>query len=106
MQYQTKRLWRKLLDNTWETQQNVAEAFEAGLTGMGLLDSAVDGGGESDSDDGSDVFRNNYVVTGQLNGGHRIDYVRGVLSEVFNSLMYPLTRVLFSLPLDATRKRN
>ena len=78
MQYQTKRLWRKLLDNTWETQQNVAEAVEAGLTGMGLLDSSYDMGADSDSDDGSEP---EMILTGQLNGGRRIDYVSGTRSN-------------------------
>ncbi|KAL7581211.1 hypothetical protein ACA910_005994 [Epithemia clementina (nom. ined.)] len=75
VQYQTKRLWRKLLDNTMETQQNVAEAFAAGLAGIGLLDATGDFGPDTDSDEGSEVMRTNYIVTGQLNGGRRIDYM-------------------------------
>jgi hypothetical protein len=71
VQYQTKRLWRKLVDTTFETQQHVVEAFEEGMRGMGLLDSSQD---DSTPDDemseasSDDIGR---VVTGQLNQGRR-----------------------------------
>jgi hypothetical protein len=71
VQYQTKRLWRKLVDTTFQTQQHVVEAFEEGMRGMGLLDSSQD---DSTPDDemseasSDDIGR---VVTGQLNQGRR-----------------------------------
>ena len=82
VQYQTKRLWRKLVDTTYRTQQNVVEAFEASMAGMGLLDTTSEAlaADEDEEDDetsasGSSGSRPNYVVTGQLNQGRRIDYV-------------------------------
>ena len=82
IQYQSKRLWRKLVDTTYRTQQSVAEAFEASMAGMGLLDTTVEAvAAEHEEDDetstGTSESENrlNYIVTGQLNQGRRIDYV-------------------------------
>lgn len=78
VQYQTKRLWRKLLDTTWETQQNVVEAFEASMARMGLLDATIDAYPDDDAStsvDSSDENRCNRVMTGQLNRGRRIDFM-------------------------------
>jgi hypothetical protein len=95
IQYQSKRLWRKLVDTTYRTQQNVAEAFEASMAGMGLLDSTrevvdADNAKEEEmkeDEEASDStttstseyadVRLPYVVTGQLNQGRRLDYVSG-----------------------------
>lgn len=79
VQYQTRRFWKKFLDTTWETKKNVAEAFEASMAGIGLLDFAEDsteGDCEiADADDSSELEDKNYVITGQLNRGRRIDYM-------------------------------
>jgi DDHD domain len=80
VQYQTKRLWRKLVDTTWKTQQSVVEAFEASMAGMGLLDTAEGVGGEDGSHYGSDTSsdgsrRTQRVTCGRLNRGRRIDYM-------------------------------
>ena len=74
--YQTKRLWKKFIDSTWKTQQDVVEAFEASMAAMGLIDSAV---AYVDDDMSSSDFsadsRANRVVSGALNQGRRIDYM-------------------------------
>lgn len=77
--YRTRRLWRKFVETTAMTQKNVVEAFEQSMAGMGLLDAANDT--ESDNEDEdcnsemSESRSNNYVITGQLNQGRRIDYM-------------------------------
>jgi hypothetical protein len=84
IQYQSKRLWRKLMDTTYRTQQTVAEAFEASMAGMGLLDTtgeAVTAEGVSEEEHSVSASecsdgRLHCIVTGQLNQGRRIDYVR------------------------------
>lgn len=79
VQYQTKRLWRKLVDTTWKAQHSVVEMFEASMAGMGLVDTAVDDNEDDDdtsaSDTSSDDIRSHRVVTGQLNQGRRVDYM-------------------------------
>jgi hypothetical protein len=70
--YQTKRLWRKLVDTTWRTQQNFVEAFEASMAGLGLTDSVVeshDDDERSTSEMSSDDNRPSRVATGSLNRG-------------------------------------
>eukprot|EP00977_Amphora_coffeiformis_P014503 scaffold4063_cov178-Amphora_coffeaeformis.AAC.5 len=81
VQYHTKRLWRKLVDTTYRTQQNVVEAFEASMAAMGLLDTTSEALTADDEEDDemsaseSSESRSNYIMTGQLNQGRRIDYV-------------------------------
>lgn len=82
MQYQTKRLWRKLVQTTMETQQNLVNAIEAVIRGTGLLDSHGDDHVEGEADDTAseagypyDQDRLAHVVTGNLNQGKRIDYM-------------------------------
>jgi len=77
VQYQTKRLWRQLVDTSWKTQQTVVEAFEASMAGMGLIDSTVESMDDSSvsSDMSSADSRTNRVNTGALNQGRRIDYM-------------------------------
>ncbi|GKY93293.1 S23-interacting protein [Mayamaea pseudoterrestris] len=79
VQYQTKRLWRKLVDTTWKAQHSVVEMFEASMAGMGLVDTAVsedtDDEDMSASDTSYDDTRMHRVVTGQLNQGRRVDYM-------------------------------
>jgi DDHD domain len=75
--YQTKRLWRKFVDTTWKTQQNVVEAFEARMAAMGLIDSEANNLFDDDvsSSDQSSDSRAHRVTTGALNQGRRIDYM-------------------------------
>lgn len=68
------------MDTTYQTQQNVVEAFEASMAGMGLLDTTNEAlGAEEDEDETmsseSEGKRPSHLVTGQLNQGRRIDYV-------------------------------
>lgn len=79
-QYQTKRLWKKIVDQTVHAQESVLHSLESRIAALGLLDSANSGGDEEDassqSSDGSNVPQSAHtVVTGQLNGGRRIDYM-------------------------------
>jgi hypothetical protein len=79
VQYQTKRLWRKLVESTWKAQHSVVEMFEASMAGMGLVDSAVTDDDVDDevstSDTSCDEVTTNRVITGALNQGRRIDYM-------------------------------
>ena len=78
VKYQTKRLWRQLMDTTWKTQQDVVEAFEAGMAGMGLFDSSMNPHGEDDASSELSSDENGpqrQVKTGSLNRGRRIDYL-------------------------------
>ena len=66
------------MDKTWNTQQNVVEAFEAGMAGIGLFDNTVN---PSSEDDASSEFSSSEdngtrrVTPGSLNQGHRIDHM-------------------------------
>mmetsp|Transcript_22153 Transcript_22153/g.52088 ORF Transcript_22153/g.52088 Transcript_22153/m.52088 type:complete len:158 (+) Transcript_22153:1-474(+) len=90
-QYQTKRLWEKLVDQTLSAQESVVQVLESGIVALGLLDSAYD---DDDDDTNSAAVRaaaaatgrsslissstsqsHDGVITGRLNGGRRIDYV-------------------------------
>jgi DDHD domain len=82
VQYQTKRLWRKLVQTTLQTQQSVIERFEAGIAGMGLLDSTGDVADDENQSQPSSTVNDDdraatatHVVTGKLNQGRRIDYM-------------------------------
>jgi DDHD domain len=82
VQYQTKRLWRKLVQTTMQTQQSVIESFEAGIAGMGLLDSTGDTAEEDNQSQPSSSVNDDdhaatatHVITGKLNQGRRIDYM-------------------------------
>lgn len=78
VQYQTKRLWKKIVETTWKQQQNIVEAFEAGIAGMGLLDAASNALHEEDAvsvASSSDENRVSHIVTGSLNRGRRIDFM-------------------------------
>ena len=39
-QYQTKRLWRRIVQQTLKTQESVIEGLESGFAALGLLDAA------------------------------------------------------------------
>ncbi len=77
--YQTKRLWKKLVDVTWRTQQKIIDSLEAGIARLGLLDGTQEGVGddeeEAESEISSDESRARQFVAGQLNQGRRIDYM-------------------------------
>ena len=80
VQYQTKRLWRKLIQTTMQTQRTVIEKLEAGIAEMGLLDSTVDFPDEDNQSQPSsgmveDDRSATNIVTGKLNQGRRIDYM-------------------------------
>ena len=72
VQYRTRRIWRKIVATTSQTQRTVIEAFEESMAG-------AFGIGREDDDSASatstakDQF--NRVVAGKLNEGHRIDYM-------------------------------
>ncbi|CAB9527338.1 SEC23-interacting protein [Seminavis robusta] len=78
VQYQTKRLWRKLIQTTMQTQQTVIERLEEGIAGMGLLDAVGDLNDEDNQPvrgTPDDDQATNHVATGKLNEGRRIDYM-------------------------------
>jgi len=76
-QYQTKRLWEKLVDQTIHAQESVFNSLESGIVALGLLDSAYDDDEDDDAESGDSRSQESSfrVVTGQLNGGRRIDYM-------------------------------
>lgn len=72
VQYRTRRIWRKIVATTSQTQRTVIEAFEqsmAGAFGIGRDDD------DSTSEASADKHQFNKVLTGKLNEGHRIDYM-------------------------------
>ncbi len=78
MQYQTKFLWRKIINETKKTQKNVVKAVEAGIEGMGLLDESIDHL-MAEEEDSSSVLSNEsnyqFVHVGRLCEGRRLDYM-------------------------------
>jgi len=78
VQYQTKILWKKLVDTTWKTQQHLLDSVEARMARLGLLGSSIDVIPEDEdllemtSDDDNHF---NLPTCGKLNGGRRIDYM-------------------------------
>jgi len=79
VQYQTKILWKKIVENTWKTQKNLIAAVEKGMTEMGILDTRMDDFMEEEEDDyvisESDDVKIQPVNCGKLNQGNRIDYM-------------------------------
>jgi hypothetical protein len=83
MQYHTKRLWKKIVNETLRTQQNVIDSLEDRMTRLGLLDSNFDSLADENDDDEEDINDHNSddssstrrVVCGNLNEGRRIDYM-------------------------------
>jgi hypothetical protein len=75
-QYQTKLLWKKIVQETVKTQENVVASLESGIAALGLLD-----GPNQDAEEEEEEFGVEYtaephtVVTGSLNRGQRIDYM-------------------------------
>jgi DDHD domain len=72
VQYRTRRLWRKLVETTCQTQRTVVEAFEQGMAGAFGIGRDDDDSASEASEDKSSIAN---VVTGQLNEGRRIDYM-------------------------------
>ena len=76
-QYQTKLLWKKIVEETVKTQENVVASLESGMSALGLLDGSDED--ENDVDDEYEMDESNEaphsVVTGNLNRGQRIDYM-------------------------------
>lgn len=84
VQYQTKFMLRRFLDETRRTQKNVIEAVEKGMADIGLIDVAVDHLVEEDNvgkdeEDTSPAWSNGSkfqaVRCGNLNEGRRIDFM-------------------------------
>jgi DDHD domain len=72
VQYRTRRLWRKLVETTCQTQRTVIEAFEQGMAGAFGIGREDDDSVSETSEDRNSISN---VVTGQLNEGRRIDYM-------------------------------
>lgn len=77
VQYQTKMLWKRIIDETRKTQKTVVDAVERSIEGVGLLDATVHDLMEENEDDSSiNSEDSNYqVVTGNLCKGRRVDYM-------------------------------
>ena len=73
--YKTKRIWQRIVDETAKTQQNVVDALEAHMTGIGLLDSADVAEEDEDENEASSQDIPRHAVCGSLNQGRRIDYM-------------------------------
>jgi hypothetical protein len=83
MQYQTKRLWKKIVDKALKTQENIIETLESAIASLGLLGSNP--AGEEGQDDSSSTSSSassrpeslprHRLITGNLNRGQRIDYM-------------------------------
>jgi hypothetical protein len=74
VQYQTKLLWRKILDETKRNQKWMIKAVESRVERIGLVDGASVGF-QDDSSVLSDDSDYQEVHVGQLNAGKRIDYL-------------------------------
>ena len=81
VQYQTKFMLRKFLDETRRTQKNMIEAVEKGIMDIGLIDTSTEGLVEEDEEDedvssiSSSDSKYQAVQCGNLNQGRRIDYM-------------------------------
>ena len=73
-QYQTRRLWKKLVDRTRRAEENVIQGLESSIEALGLVDSTFKKNDEKSGDlkNGESSHR---LITGSLNGGRRIDYM-------------------------------
>lgn len=76
-QYQTKRLWKKIVDQTLRAEENVIHSLESGIEALGLVDSTFTKNVANEDDNGSsnDQEASHLLMTGALNGGRRIDYM-------------------------------
>lgn len=73
-QYQTKRLWQQIVDQTLRAEENVIHSLESGIEALGLVDS-----NETETEDANTASNDNdashILEAGSLNGGRRIDYM-------------------------------
>jgi len=73
-QYQTKRLWRRIISETLKTQETVVEGLESGFAALGLLNVSNDDSDEEEEIDA--VYHDDpQVEMGSLNRGQRIDHM-------------------------------
>mmetsp|Transcript_8883 Transcript_8883/g.21716 ORF Transcript_8883/g.21716 Transcript_8883/m.21716 type:complete len:434 (+) Transcript_8883:1-1302(+) len=70
-QYQTKRLWKKIVDRTLRAEENMIHSLESGIKALGLVDSTFTKNSQLREDNDS----SHVLLTGSLNGGRRIDYM-------------------------------
>jgi hypothetical protein len=81
VKYQTKRLWRKLLDETRRRGNDAVNTVETNMSSLGLLDNSSDEAtfedetGETSSYSGESEDGRRIVHCGSLNEGNRIDYM-------------------------------
>ncbi len=79
VQYQTKFLWRKIIDEVRVTQKSVVKAVEAGIEGIGLLDQSGDDLLEDEIGDESSLLSDDScfqtVQVGNVCEGNRLDYM-------------------------------
>jgi hypothetical protein len=85
VQYHTKRLFKKIVNETLRAQQTMIDAVEDRMTRIGLLDYNIDvlaDDAEDDDDEDIDDYSSDdsstgarRVVCGNLNEGRRIDYM-------------------------------
>ena len=73
-QYQTRRLWKKIVDQTRRAEENVIQGLESSIEALGLVDSTFKKNGEKSGDFNSRESSHR-LMTGSLNGGRRIDYM-------------------------------
>ena len=73
-QYQTRRLWQKIVDQTLQAEENVIHSLESGIEALGLVDS--NGNEIEDANIASNDHDAPHILeSGSLNGGRRIDYM-------------------------------
>lgn len=87
VQYRTRRMWRRIVDNTKRTQRDLIGAFEDRMTKIGLLgnpsvsnnnaESEIETSDDSASEISSDdvIIKQSAMQNGTLNRGMRIDYM-------------------------------
>ena len=78
VQYQTKFLWRKIVDEVRVTQKTVVKAVEAGIEGIGLFDQSAEDLSEDEIDETSLLSDDScfqIVQVGNVCEGNRLDYM-------------------------------
>jgi len=73
VQYQTKRIWKQIVNGTMRTHQNMVEAVEAQMMTLGFLDTNTNN--NNDTAIAAMDFEEDINYFGQLNKGRRIDYM-------------------------------
>jgi len=73
-QYQTKRIWKKIVDQTLRAEENVIHSLESGIEALGLVDSTFNKNASCDNENGR-IEASHRLLTGALNAGRRIDYM-------------------------------